>query len=335
MADKFARLMRNSGPARFFVPIGIILIVFGVIMLGFNSENYLETTGTVTEVIESFDEENQAEYDVYFTYTVDGKTYENSFGGMSERQNKGDKIKVLYNPENPEQVSNARISGLVAPIMIGVGALAIVFGIYRTVKAFKKSKELDQTAKAPAVAFDGFKTAPGVTEYYCRFDGKTLKPGYILEDAARNVLFEGKMTKQALVGARTFEFNDRTTGRVSEHQVGHTATQTLNDEFFSVSSWFKFDGKNIWDVLHEKGLRMTTGIFSRFPNLTYEVSKNGQAFAYIETSGKFVHEDEAAEHSVNLPIGRYYYRIWTNSRDFETLFLTVFAISETEQTIVE
>ena len=29
--NKFARFMRNSGPARFFVPAGIILIVFGIL----------------------------------------------------------------------------------------------------------------------------------------------------------------------------------------------------------------------------------------------------------------------------------------------------------------
>ena len=35
--NKFARLMRNTGPARFLVPLGIILIVFGVIMSGMNT----------------------------------------------------------------------------------------------------------------------------------------------------------------------------------------------------------------------------------------------------------------------------------------------------------
>ena len=59
------------------------------------------------------------------------------------------------------------------------------------------------------------------------------------------------------------------------------------------------------------------------------------AFARIETSGKYVHEDEAAQHKVNVPVGKFYYRVWTNSDDMETLFLTIFAISETEQTVVE
>ena len=31
--NKIARIMRNTGPARFFVPVGLILIVFGVLTL--------------------------------------------------------------------------------------------------------------------------------------------------------------------------------------------------------------------------------------------------------------------------------------------------------------
>ena len=335
MENKFARLMRNTGPARFFIPVGIILIVFGIILLGFKTDSYLETVGKVTSVTEDKNTEDATVYDVHFTYTVDGKEYTSVFEDLTEKPTIGDNIKVYYNPEDPAQTTNSKLGGFFAPIMIGIGALALIFGVFKTVKAFQKSKELDQTAKAPAVAFDGFKRSSGVTEYYCRHDGVTLKPGYILEDGARKVLFEGKMIKQALVGARAFEFIDHTKGTTTEHEVGHTATQSYNDEFFSVSSWFKFDGKNVWDVLHERGLRMTTDLRSKFPNLIYEVSKDGAPFAIIETSGQYVHEDEAVVHKINIPVGRYYYRVWTNSNDLETLFLTIFAISETEQTVVE
>ena len=294
MENKFARLLRNTGPARFFVPLGIILIVVGIFMLSFKTENFVKTMGTVTAVQEDLDTDQNKVYDVSFTYTVGGTEYSNTFEDLSDPCKVGDAIKVFYNPENPEQISNTRIAGFVPLILMGVGVLACVFGLFKTVKAFRKSKELDQVANAPAAVFTGFKQSPGVTEYYCRHDGVTLKPGYILENAARTVLFEGKMTKQAMVGARTFTFNDHTTGKVTEHEVGHTVTQTYNDNGWSASSWFKFDGKNIWDLLHERGLRLRTNLGSKFPNITYEISLNGSAFAVIETSGKYVHEDEAA-----------------------------------------
>ena len=36
-----------------------------------------------------------------------------------------------------------------------------------------------------------------------------------------------------------------------------------------------------------------------------------------------------------IPAGRYYYRVRKNSEDLDTLFLTIFAVSETEQAVVE
>ena len=332
--NKFSRFMRNSGPARFFIPVGLILVIFGVFMFSLHTENYDETVGKVTSVVETVNANNEKEQEVSFTYKVDGKEYESVFNGFFSDVKEGDDIKVYYNPRHPESTSNTKMGGIIAPAMIGVGVAALIAGVFMTVKNFKKSKELD-AMRIPSVSFEGFKNAPGVTEYYCRHDGNTFKPGYVLEDAARNVLFEGKMAKQAVVGARIFEFYDHTTGSVKEHEVGHTVTQTYNDEYFAVTSWFKFDGENIWNVLHGRGLRMTTNIRSKFPNVIYEVSKDGAPYALLETTGKYVHEDEAAQHKVNIPVGRYYYRVWTNSNDFETLFLTIFGISETEQMMVE
>ena len=260
--NKLARILRNTGPARFFIPAGVFLIVFGILSEG-------------TEAL----------------------------------------------------------------LFLAAGALAIVYGIYKTLQAFKKSEELDAAVPGgeefPAEAFDGFKQADGVAEYYFRWDGNSLKPGYILEDADRNPLYEGKMLKNALVGARQFEFTDHTKGKTAEHEVGHTTTQTYNNEFFSVDSWFKVDGRNIWDILHDRGLRMMTDLHSRFPYLIYQVTKDGKPFARIETTSIYVHEDDEAKHKIVVPAGNMYYRVWTASDDFDSIFLTIFAISETEQAVVE
>ena len=337
--NKFARFMRNTGPARFLVPLGIVLIVFGFLTRGFDTENFVETVGKVTAVethTEITDGRQEEQYDATVVFTANGRQYETVFANLLNEVKVGEDIKVLYDPADPDRNSNTKVSKLFSPALMGVGALAIVLGVFLMVKATKKSKALDQQAPAASRAdFSGFKTAPGVTEYYVRYDGKTLRPGYVMEDADRNVIYEGTMEKNALVGARHFEFTNHVTGTVQPHEVGHTATQTFNDEYFSAKSSFKFDGKNIWDVLHENGLRLETDILSKFPNLVYNLSKNGQPMARFETSSIYVHEDEAEEHRVKVPIGRYYYRVWTNTDDFDSLFLTIFAVSETEQTVVE
>ena len=336
--NKLARLSRNTGPARFFIPVGIILIVFGIILSGMRTDKFEQTVGTVTSVTEEI-EDGQKQYDVGVAYTVDGKQYETTFENLTGDFTEGAQIDVYYNPENPESTSNARMSSLFSLALIGLGALAVVFGILQTVKAFKKSRELDEAAPAVSdsarAALDSIKTAPGVTEYYFRFDGNSLKPGYLIEDAARQVLFEGKMLKNSMVGPRTFEFSDHTTGSVKEHEVGHTTTASYSNEFFSVRSWFKVDGQNIWDLLHERGIRMQTDLRTQFPRIAYDVTRNGAAFARIESTSVHVHEEDEAQHKLAIPVGKMYYRFWTGSRDFESLFLTMFAVSETEQAFVE
>lgn len=340
LESKFGRILRNSGPARFFVPVGLILIIFGAIMLGFRSGNYEETAGKVTEVTEdvAVDEDNRTVYNVRFTYEVDGKSYNGSFDGVGQKYAVGDSIKVFYDPADPGKTTNAKIPDFIWPVVIGVGAVAVVFGVIKTVQAFKKSRELDEKRPGeglPPVDFKAYKTQEGVRELYCIFDGNALKPGYVIEDGDRKVLFEGKMTKQNLVGPRTYQFVDHVSGSSRDHEVGHVLTQTVNESLLSARSSFKFDGRNVWDEIHGRGIRLETDVLSKFPHFVYNAARDGKAFARIETSGKYVHEEDAAAHAVDIPVGRYYYRFWTDSEDLESLFLTIFAISETEQATVE
>lgn len=340
LENRYARFMRNTGPARFFVPVGLILIIFGIILLTFNTSNYTETKGNVTDVVKLAHSDGEEQgYDVSVRYTVDGKEYTTTFSNISESYDSGDEIKVFYDPDSPDKTSNSRISGLIAPAVIAVGALAVIFGIYKTITAFKKSKELDKSVPSgnniPDEAFAQLKYATGVNEYYFSFNGHSLKPGYTVENKNRDVLFEGKMIKQALVGARTYEFINHITGEDVTHEVGHTVEQSYNDEFFSAKSWFKFDGKNVWDIIHEKGIRLSTDLHSRFPNCIYNVMQNGEVLARVETCSVYVHEEDEAQHKIKIPTGNMYYRFWTASDDLELLFLTIFAISETEQAIVE
>ncbi|MBO4359445.1 MAG: DUF3592 domain-containing protein [Eubacteriaceae bacterium] len=333
--NRLARWLKNSGPARVFVPIGIALVVFGLLLVIMDTGNYELSTGRITSVVPASD----GKYDVGFTYTVGSGTYESSFSGLSGDYRVGDTIDVYYDPERPENISNSRGGKLAGLLAVAAGVALAAYGVRKSSKAFKKSKELDAATPGmgtvPEVDFEAYKEGTGVTEYYFRFDGDSLKPGYIMEDGERSVIFEGKMKKNALVGARTFEFRDHSAGSVTEHEVGHTVTEKYNEEVLSARSWFKFDGENIWDVLHSKGIRVITDMRSRFPYIVYDVSRDTAPFARIETSSVYVHEEDELQHRIVLPAGKMYYRIWTSTDDFDLLFLTVFAISETEQTVVE
>lgn len=341
MENKLARIMRASGPLRFFLPIGIILIIFGAIMMGTTPKSYAMAQGTITGVKPYTDTDTDGHLEEYFeaefSYTVDGKEYQNSFSGYSEEPKIGEKLNVYYDPANPESVSNTKHTGVIALAMIGLGAAAVVASILLTLKAVKKYKAMDEQIKA-AVGSDKIPVVTPLpkeqlTEYYVSYDGKSLHPGYIVEDRARNQVFTAEMTKQ--IPTRQFTFTDLRLGQSSEHKVSHVSTAQYNNEFFSTKSWFKFDGENVWDLLHSKGIRIETDLHSIFPRKRYTVTLNGRFFATVESSSKYVHEEDEAQHKLKIPFDMFYYRFWTNERDMELLFLVVFAISETEAAVVE
>lgn len=230
-------------------------------------------------------------------------------------------------------ISSEKLIGILAMV---AGLAVLVFGVWKTAYSFNKSKELDAALGAfPDEEFADFKQRDDVKEYYFKWDGENAKPGYLIEDADRSTIFWGKMVKNAAFGARTFEFHNHISGNIDEHVIGHVVTSSVSGEAFSTKSSFKYDGENIWTVLHERGFRIQTNIISKFPKMTYNVAQSGKPFATVETSSMYVHEEEEAEHKVAIPLGKMYYRVWTNSTDFESLFLLIFAISETNQTIVE
>lgn len=343
MENKLARIMRATGPLRFLLPLGIALIVLGIITSSFMSGDAAETVGTVTAsepYIETDSEGDETTcYEIFFTYEVDGKSYENSFSGYDEPIAAGETIPVYYDSQNPGSVSNMKNTRLVGMGMTAAGVLAIAVSAAFTLKAFRKQRDLDRKIAETSGGAVPAEVEPlpkeQLTEYYVSFDGVTLKPGYIVEDRDRNVIYRGTMTKNALVGNRIFTFTDCRSGLSEEHEVGHTVTSSYSNEFFSTSSTFRFDGKDIWDVLHEKGIRISTDLHSKFPKAIYTVSLNGRFLATVETSSQYVHEEDEEQHKIKVPYGRYYYRCWTASDSLDLLFLTVFAISETEQAVVE
>ena len=338
MENKIARFMRNTGPVRFFLPLGIILVIMGIFFIATTPKQYAEVIAATTDLRE-YEENGKTYFEQDFIYIVDGKEYYGTFTGLDDAFPPGAGIEVYYDPSNPENYSNTKHTGIIGIGTLIAGLLALIYSVYGTVKAFRKSKELDEQTKAAAGTTEMPVITPVskdlLTEYYVSHDGKTLSPGYIVEDAARKVIYEAPMTKNNLIGNRIFTFTNHVTGKTVEHEVGHTMTTQMNDEFFSTVSTVKFDGKDIWDVLHDSGIRISTDLHSKFPSVIYTVSLNGKFFATINTSSQYVHEEDAAQHKVNIPVGRYYYRCWTNESDLDLLFLTVFAISETEQAVVE
>lgn len=147
--NKVFTFMRESSIARFFIPFGLILIIFGVIMFVINNQNqdYIKIESIVSNVELIQDEytdndgnQVEATYDVTIKYTVDGKEYESTLENVS-KYNVGDKIVIYYNPKDPSQITQTK--SLILPIIIIFGGIAaLTGGIVSAVNAVEKHKKM-------------------------------------------------------------------------------------------------------------------------------------------------------------------------------------------------
>ena len=147
--NKLATFFRESMVARILIPLGISLIVFGIISFVISSKNqhYVQTEAVVSKVViseEAYTDVDgnyvEATYDVTVKYTVDGKEYEGTLNGMSKYKI-GEKMKIYYDPSNPSQITQT-ISLILPVALIAGGVVSLIGGIVSAVTAVKKQKAL-------------------------------------------------------------------------------------------------------------------------------------------------------------------------------------------------
>ena len=152
--NKFATFMRESGPARALIPIGLILIIFGIIAFSINNKNknYIEVESTVTNVVvaeEGYTDTDgnyvETTYNVTVKYDVNDQSYEATLDNVGKYKN-GDKIKIYYNPKDPNQITMTK--SLLMPIILIIGGVVALFlGIVSAVNAIKKHGNMKEQEK--------------------------------------------------------------------------------------------------------------------------------------------------------------------------------------------
>ena len=143
--NKIITIIRESALARFLIPAGIILIVFGVVFFGASKRNqhYKQTSAQVTSVTleeaASTDvngNRTEATYTLGIRYTVDGKEYENDLSGMSKREAE-DRIVIYYDPDDPNMITQTK-SLIIPLVIIAAGIGAVVAGIVSGVNVIRR-----------------------------------------------------------------------------------------------------------------------------------------------------------------------------------------------------
>ena len=155
--NRVATFLRESKNARFFIPLGIILIVVSIFLFISDNHNkdYIKTEATISKVVlvkeESYDAEGnheEAMYDIFVKYVVDGNEYETLLGEMYEHK-VGEKIDIVYNPENPKEISQP--ASMILNIVLLVGGVASITGgtisIINNINKNRKMKEQEKRWK--------------------------------------------------------------------------------------------------------------------------------------------------------------------------------------------
>ena len=113
-----------------FANLGIIIIIVGVIVKNtiYNYDNKIEITGIITEISYHRDIDDNREYDVYVSYTVEGKKYETKLNGYSSNFYEGKEIKIYYDKDNPNKIGMKSLE-LLFLIFPGIGTIFLIIGV--------------------------------------------------------------------------------------------------------------------------------------------------------------------------------------------------------------
>ena len=147
--NKIITIIRESALARFLIPAGVILIVFGVFFFSASKANqhYKQIEAQVTSVVleeaastDANGHRTEATYLLGLKYTVDGKEYEAELSGMSKRE-AGDKITIYYDPADPNMITQTK-SLIIPLVIIAAGIGACVGGIVSGVNVIRRYKNM-------------------------------------------------------------------------------------------------------------------------------------------------------------------------------------------------
>lgn len=222
--------------------------------------------------------------------------------------------------------------------LIAAGVAALVGAVVSIRNLIAKEEKREQQDKSFKEEYHA--PTPKTSELrklYFQPDYVIPNAGFVVDDENRDVVYEFKMTKLNLLGKDTFEFVNHLENTSVTHEIGKTGTLSNDSSWFlsvlSTSSTFTYDGVDIWDYLHDQGIRISTSVKDTIIGFTYVISHNGYEIGEISTSSQYVHEEDAEQHKIMGKLDGVYgcYRIRTHEEDLDLLLLVAFAFARTEQ----
>ena len=314
--------------AIFAIILALIAIGAGIYLTFFQSKGFEKTTAKIVSIkeIPPLSVEDDPDHEVVVEYDVSGTHYTAKLDTYSPSYAVGQSVTVFYDPANPSTIHSGAGFGIYVLIIGGVILVVALGSLIVSRMKVKSLKDSGETVEyAPHEPCEERKL-------YFLTDQGTPKYGHRIEDGTRRILYEAKVTKFTLTTPTGFEFTDHEHGKVTHHLVGHEDNTTFNSILVDNYSTFSFDGEDVWKHLKKHGVRISSSFGSGNPLfLEYDVYRDDNLVAHIESSGQYVHEEDAEQHkaaSKILPI-KGFFRITTTEGNLDLLFVVLLALART------
>ena len=322
---------KGPGLKIFAAIIAVAALAFGIYSTFFRSAGYVDGTATIISIEEDPDyvpdpnTVNDMQYIVTAKYTVDGKEYTRELNSYDPSYKVGGEVAIKYDPNDPSKITSGYGIGIYVMI---AGAVILIVVVFLTVKkkaSVKKLKEeYGETTYAPSQKGDE-------RRLYFITDVGTPKYGHRIEDRDRKVLYEAKMTKFSPMSAFEFDFIDREHNKTVPHLIGHTEATERNSLIFDNNYTFSLDGTDVWKHLRSSGVTVESRLDGVEP--AFSIRRDGEEIAYAESTGQYVHEEDAEEHKIasKVPV-QGFYRVRTREKQLDLLFMVLVAMARSGAT---
>ncbi len=127
-----------------FFFVGALFVVLGFFL--WNETNSFmksakKTEATITRINERYHGDGDSDYDVYVSYFVDGKSYNEELNTYNSSMREGKNVTIYYNPDNPSEIMSGDSSFIVIIFLIIGSIFVLIPLIWFTINFRKKRKK--------------------------------------------------------------------------------------------------------------------------------------------------------------------------------------------------
>lgn len=170
-------------------------------------------------------------------------------------------------------------------------------------------------------------------DYVFHFTGKGNQ-SYVMKDVEGSIVYEAVCEKVTLFRDTPFLFRDVAADTQVEKLIGHSKAFALgngHDFYVTITSSFKVDGVQVWDVLREMGYGFRFRLHGAAAH--YDVTKHGQSIGSCELAGTGAMNPKYKDSMAGKIPTNGIFRVQCLPEDVPGMFLLCFALTKTDTAI--